>query len=194
MNRHTRAKGFTLVEVILAFALMTLALIMIFSFMLAGQRFFKHNAARADIQGQMRVVMLGLKEELKTAASGSVMLVETPSNIADAIAYIHGAAASSDERLIYDNGSGRLMRLHAGAGEARPAYIDLKLPDFDVSFTVADGNPSLIIVTLTSGDVTLTGELALRNAEALAFNSDPANIYPADSTVHYAGIMLTPAR
>ena len=190
--RKTDQKGFTLVELVVASGILILVLTMIYSFAMASTSFYDRTSKRADKQAQLRVVMLGIKEELKTAAVDSVkLLTDVEADNDDLIldSYFPGTGGYYMFFSAVDaaDGNNKLWRLDEG-GNRRTAYVDFQLPDLIIEFKVSADNTKLINVRLESDGVSVEGDLALLNAEArdlVGGDPDPAETY--------YGIILTQA-
>lgn len=183
--------GFTLVELLVTFALMMLALTMIYAFLLASSRFYMNTSVRSDKQSQMRMVISGLKEEFKTAEDKTTddykLLLLTDTQIGAAVSSMDTAG----QRVYYfDQASGKLM-LHAQGDPApRLAWVDFDLPGLDVEFTVDADNDRIVRVRMRSEEVDLESDLALLNGPAWAY---PGGLTPDPATI-YRGVRLIPSR
>ena len=181
-------RGFTLVEVIIASGLLMLALSMAYSFMLSSVRFYKEAVSRSEKQGQMRVILAGLKEELKTADAADFWLIreEDISAIITDASFLTGP---SGRRLYYfDVSAGKFYVHHSSEPARRVAFVDLDLPGFDLRFELDDANDKIVDVYMSSEGVKLSGHLALLNATAEAYGA------PGASGEVYRGVILSPAK
>jgi len=144
--------------------------------------------------------MLGLKEELKTAAEGSVRLLDN-SEVTLGEAYLSGLL-NVGEYLFYiaaeDPAVGnQFWRIDGPSENRRIAFIDFELPDLKIEFNVFENNPKLIHVKLESEGVVVEGNLALLN-EILntSDNSSSDYVEPYDLSgdpYPYYGIILKQA-
>ena len=169
MNYKKNQNGFTLVEVVLTGFLLTLVLGAIYSFVNTSQRFYSKTSEQADIQAQLRVIMLGLKNELATAQRGSLKL-----------STVKPPTVPSGENWFYikDNITGEnfpgIVR-HTSPDVVRPAFAAIRLPDLSIDIKPMYGDIDVgggaietryrpqVSITLTSGNYTLTEEFALLN-------------------------------
>jgi len=185
----TSNKGFTLIELILASALTLLTLSMIYSFMLASYQFFKKNQERADIQGQLRTIMLCLKEEFKTADKGTFFLLKDDLAIDEAINDLSDTNYTEGRIFYYDSLAQKLKKIeytNPSRDKSVIAFIDFKLPNFEIIFSTNQNYKNIINVLIKSNNIELEGELALLNAEA------PEYIMGGNN--EYIGVILKPTR
>lgn len=185
MKRLRNQKGFTLVELIIASGLLLLVLNMVYSFLFAGQNFYSRTSDRSDKQAQLRTIMLGLKEEFKTAKGGA--------NVAEGVPYFQlltsgfdTVTLTGDQRMYYFE-DGKFWTRNAG-GAARPAYVDFDLPNLTVEFSTVVGNDRVIEVKLASNEFNLTEIIALNNVN---ISSDGDYNDEFDPQIYY-GVVLEP--
>lgn|GEM_PF-2854053 len=197
--------GFTLVELILASALLLMVLTMTYNFFEASHNFTRKNLRRSDLQGQLRVIMLGIKNELATAQGGwedsSTGSIEgAPVSFGnDSL----GTPATGEVWYYVKNGE--LMKKDS-SGVETIAFLTL-VPELEVQFkpviageteagvTSYDFQP-LVEVTLISGEVSVTSEMALLNQKSDGWPFEPSTLDPSTFNTSYPDgfpvIKLTP--
>jgi len=210
MNKLKKFKGYTLIEVVLAGALLFIALSLMYNIVSTSQLFYDKTRKRADIQSQMRVIMLGLKEEFRTASNNSFRLLKK-SDLDEVKLKLN---SSNDLRMYYYE-NGKLYKQDTQTGPPITAFIDFNIPDFTLEFEMVvneisgvlnyvNNNSKLVKVSLKSGDIELISDFALLNANAWWYqdwtdilSSSPAPDGPIpqkaiDSKDKFIGVVLAP--
>jgi len=195
MKKRIDNRGFTLVELIVASALMMIALTMIYSFLFASQQFFKRTSLRADTQSQLRTIMLGLRYEFATAESGTLELSDTPPL---------AGSLDTDERWFFVNtmpapNDYEAFFLRTEDGDV-PVFTALQLEDLAVTFATVEYDDvsgttfeAMVEVTLTSGNVELVETFALLN-EKRSDSMWGGGLDPSAGPHTFSAIGLKPAR
>lgn len=146
-------RGFTLIELMISLALVSLVLTAAYSFLGTTNKFFNVNIKRSDAQSQLRLIMDGLKKEVETSSS-----VNISSN--------SSVTPSSTERMFYSgttSGSSYTLLLKTTGGTT-PAFGDMQLKSFSITFSTSIAAPKMLTVTMsTSEGYSLTGTILSPN-------------------------------
>ncbi len=150
---QSKKQGFTLIEVLVSFALLAIILSLIYSVLSASNNFFGVNDRRADAQAQLRMIMAGLKKEVSTA--GYVEIADTsriPLNSVEEV-YYAGVTASNDYTL-----------LHEVVGNTTVAFSNLALKELQITFSYSSSKPKILQVSMTTSEgYDLSGEILSPN-------------------------------
>lgn len=127
-------KGFTLIELIVSVVLIGLVLTMIYSFFNTSNNLFKFNERRSDAQAQLRSIMDGLKNDVKTSSHVAIM-----PDVSTAITKA-GSLHLSNYRIFYadtvDGSNYTILKRTSGSTEV--AYANLPLKSLTITFSYDD--------------------------------------------------------
>ncbi|MBU3216749.1 prepilin-type N-terminal cleavage/methylation domain-containing protein [Clostridium estertheticum] len=150
-------RGFTLIELMISIALVSLVLVAAYSFLGTTNKFFNVNSKRADAQSQLRLIMDGLKKEVGT--SSIVKITSNPS-----------VTPGSTERMFYSgttSGSSCTLLLKTTGGIAS-AFGNMQLKSFSITFSTSVATPKMLTVTMsTSEGYSLTGTILAPNVSSI---------------------------
>lgn len=159
-------KGLTLVELIVAMALTTLILGLIFTFFGASNRFFLLNNNRADAQAQVRLILLVLQKEVNTADYVSVHSFTDPS----------AQSPSGSQRYFYVkmNSDSKYVLMRKDSSGENAVTGSVPVDTLSITFSVL--KPNMLGVLVTSNEsYSLNSEIHSPNVQVISDGASPYN-------------------
>jgi prepilin-type N-terminal cleavage/methylation domain-containing protein len=129
-------KGFTLIELLVTLTLVTLVLAMVYQFFGFTGKLFDHTDTIADQQDQARLMVQGLRKDLGTAGTLSLLSSGNPDSVG-----ITGA-----QYAVYIK-AGRLVRRDS-SGNIQSVYSNVDIPLLSMEFSPDTGNSAVVHIVI----------------------------------------------
>jgi len=151
-------RGFTLVELLISFAILTLVLTIVFQFFNFSGNMFKKTDDLAAQQDQARLIIFGLRKDLG-AAMNIVALARNNNNAPSMDGYPENAVA------VYVDKDGRLARKYAD-DSIENIYSNTPVDGLKIEFSTIESDKFVVHVTISVGNDELSStDIYIRNLE-----------------------------
>lgn len=150
MKKLREKKGLTLVELLVTLGLLMLVLFMIWQFFDFSGKFFRKSDDTASMQDQARIIAVGLRKDLGTALSVSILPDPDPASL----------TLSSAEKAIYV--SGGLLRRRDSSGTVETIYSSAAHSTLVITFS-RESDTLLHMIISIQGKTLVDTSILLQN-------------------------------